>query len=99
MKKILILLIIFLTVGCSSYTELNNLGVIHIIGIEKIDNKYQLYASIIKEKNGDDIQSIISIVDGNTINEAINNLSLNSNKEIYMSHLDTLLINDSLFFL
>ena len=96
MKKILIILILLLTIGCSSYTELNNLGVIHIIGIEKVNNKYKLYASIIKEKQGDEIKTIISIVEGNTINEAINNLSLNLNKEIYMSHLDTLLINDSL---
>ena len=96
MKKIFILLLTLFITGCSSYTELNDLGVIHMIGIEKQENTYKLYASIIKEKQGDDIKSTICIVEGKNIYETINKLSLSLNKEIYMSHLDTLLINDSI---
>lgn len=96
MKKIFILLLILFITGCSSYTELNNLGVIHIIGIEKENNIYKLYANIIEKKQNDDIKSTICSVEGHDIYEAINNLSLSLNKEIYISHLDTLLINTSI---
>ena len=97
MKKLLFILSItlFLT-GCNSYIELNDLGIINKIGIEHLNN-YKLYASII-----DDIDDNLSfneklvIVEGNTIEELINNLSISLNKKIYLSHLDLLVINDSI---
>ena len=48
MKKILIILpLLFIITGCNSYIELNELGIINIIGIEKYNNNYKLYTSII----------------------------------------------------
>ena len=97
MKKIIILIIILLLTGCNSYIELNDLGIIQIIGLEKIDDNYKLTTSII-EKVDEDTNPIISIynVEGNTIPELFNKLSLSLNKKIYLSHLDTLIINDSI---
>jgi len=97
MKKIIILIIILLLTGCNSYIELNDLGIIQIIGLEKIDNNYKLTTSII-EKVDEDTNPIISIynIEGNTIPELFNKLSLSLNKKIYLSHLDTLIINDSI---
>ena len=94
MKKILLIFpIIFLLTGCNSYIDLNNLGIINKIGIEHNSN-YKLYASILNNSN-DQKEKIIT-TEGNTINELINNLSLYLNKKIYMSHLDLLIINDSI---
>jgi len=61
MKKIfMIIIFIFLLSGCKSYTELNNLGVINTIGIEKNNNQYKLYASIISdlENNKNEIYEV-----------------------------------------
>ena len=94
MKKILYLIpIIFLLTGCNTYIELNNLGIINKIGIEHINN-YKLYASILD--NTLDLKENIIIVEGKTIEELINNLSLTLNKKIYLSHLDLLIINNSI---
>ena len=98
MKKILLIIpILLLLTGCNSYIELNNLGIINKIGIEH-QNNYKLYASIIDyiDKENTIPKEIIVIVEGNTIEELITNLSISFNKKIYMSHLDLLIINDSI---
>ena len=40
MKKIFLILILFLFTGCSSYIELNDLAIINAIGLEKANNTY-----------------------------------------------------------
>ena len=98
MKKILIIFIILLfTSGCNSYIELNNLAVINKIGIEHNDN-YKLYASIIDSLDTNNLtpKEKIITVSGNTIYELIDNLSIKSNKKLYMSHLDLLIINNTI---
>ena len=93
MKKILFLMIfIFFLTGCNSYTELNKLGIIHTIGIEKIENQYKLYASIIENS----LSSNIYEIEGQTIQECFTNLELTIPKKIYLSHLDLLIINSSI---
>lgn len=96
MKKILLLFIILFLTGCNSYVELNNLGVINSIAIEK-NNNYKLYASIIIEvaENGNPKTKIYEI-EGKNIIESFDNLSISLNKKIYLSHLDLLIINDSI---
>lgn len=98
MKKILILLaLIFIITGCSSYSELNDLAIINAIGIEKEDNNYKLYASFVE--NVEDLvepNTTIYDVSGTSLNEIIDNLSLTLNKKIYISHLDLLLINETI---
>ena len=98
MKKIIILLtFIFLITGCTSYSELNDLAIINAIGIEKEDNYYKLYASIVE--NVEDLvepNTTIYDISGNSLNEIIDNLSLTLNKRIYVSHLDLLLINETI---
>ena len=98
MKKIFILLpLLFILTGCNSYIELNELGIINIISIEKNNNDYKLNASIIEdvEKNGTPISKIYES-NGKTIFEAIDNLGNSLNKKIYLSHLDLLIINETI---
>lgn len=97
MKKLIILIIILLLSGCHSYIELNDLGIIQIIGLEKINNNYKLTTSIIENIDKDNnITYSIYNIEGNNIPELFDKLSLNLNKKIYLSHLDTLIINDSI---
>lgn len=93
---ILFLLPIFFT-GCINYTELNELGIIESIGIDKDDNNYFVSVTMIdaKKENDDSDELRISYdVTGKTITEAIQNLYLKSNKKIYLSHVETLLLSE-----
>ena len=97
MKKLIILIIILLLTGCNSYIELNDLGIIQIIGLEKQNNNYILTTSIIENIDKDNnITYSIYNIEGKNIPELFDKLSLNLNKKIYLSHLDTLIINDSI---
>ena len=72
MKKILFLIpILILLTGCNSYVELNDLGIIHTIGLEKENNSYKLYASIIEEvkEDGSPISKFYQI-EGNTLSDS-----------------------------
>ncbi|MBR3661271.1 MAG: hypothetical protein IKN63_05180 [Bacilli bacterium] len=97
MKKLFYLIpIIILLTGCNSYIELNNLGIINKIGLTHNDN-YQLYASIINNINENlEPKEDVITVEGDDILELINNLSTSLNKKIYMSHLDLLIIDDTI---
>ena len=57
MKKYLLLIISILlvmsTTGCSSYTELNDLGIVSLLGIDYKNNNYQVYVTIMKGKQND----------------------------------------------
>ncbi len=98
MKKLLILILIFMLTGCSSYIELNDLAIINTIGLEKENNIYKFYASIvnIKDENTLEPQMETYEIEGKSLNEIIDNLSLTLNKKIYLSHLNLLLLNDSI---
>ena len=100
MKKILILLlpIIFIT-GCSSYTELNDLGLVSLLGIDYSNNNYKIYVTIM-EGNQDDgtleKSQTYFYSEASTLEEAFQNITLQSDKKIYLSHIDCLLVTDSL---
>ncbi len=94
MKKVIILIIIFTLTGCNSYTELNSLGVIHSIGIEKKDS-YKLTVSIL-ESNEINSDSLLYEVYGSTIPDIMDKLSLTLDYKIYLSHLDLLIIDESI---
>ena len=92
-----ILLIIFVT-GCDSYIELNDLVIINAIGITKTENDYNLYLSLVEpdENTLMEPKTTLQIATGSSINQIIDNLSLTLNKKIYLSHLNLLLIDDTI---
>lgn len=96
-KKILFLFVmmIFFT-GCINYTELNELGIIETMGIEKIEDAFLVTLNMIDaKKNEDDEEEMRKFYEatGSTISEAIDNLYLKSSKKIYLSHLEVLLLS------
>lgn len=96
-KKILLLLIIlFSTTGCVSYTELNELGIISAIGISKDDDRFVVTTNFILPRKDDgestyDTETFES--SGISIDEALNNIYLKSNKKIYLSHVELVAID------
>lgn len=93
MKKFLILIIVLLfSTGCSSYTELNDLSIVNTLGIDYRNNKYYITLSVIE--NNDNKIKIYSSNNKN-IDKAINNIYLSSNKKLYLSHLDLLILTDN----
>ena len=98
MKKILILILLFMLTGCSSYIELNDLAIINTLGLEKVNDNYKLYASIVNIKDEEALEPEIETyeIEGNSLNQIVDNLSLTLNKKIYMSHLNLLIINDTI---
>ena len=96
MKKTLFILIILLT-GCIKYPDLDNISIIKNIGISYQDNHYTLYAKVYDEikKNNKPTTKIIK-TDGKTIEDAFKNIKLLSNKEVYFSHIDLLVLDTNL---
>lgn len=97
MKKFLLLglfSLLFLT-GCSSYTELNQLGIVSLLGIDVEDSQYHVYINLIEpqQDNNEQTQSYSFYeATGSSIEEAIHRLYLKSHKKIYLSHMDALLL-------
>lgn len=101
MKKILLLLIIlissFFLTGCINYTELNELLVVTSIGIDYQDDNYIVYLYTVDSKTDDgSIEKEYKTLKetASTISEAFTKLYQTSNKKIYLSHLDLLVLSE-----
>lgn len=104
MKKIVILLISVLFVsGCYNYRELNELAIGSGLGLEFKDNEYHAYLQVININNfstqtGSDKSNFnIYEAKGKTIFEAIRNINTTLSKEIFLSHMKIVVLDDSLF--
>lgn len=92
--KIKIILLLFISTiisGCTPYSDINNLAIINKIAIEN-NNKYKIYMNILDSENNENIISI----DGETIEQCMNNINNKLQKRVYLTHLETLIIDDSL---
>ncbi len=100
MKKILIIyVLLFYLTGCWNYRELNDYAIVTGMAIDYTDNKYEVSLLFSSSKKTDkDQDSIITLYSdtGDSIYEAIKKLSLSIPKEIYISHLSTVIISDTL---
>lgn len=101
MKKVIIIIIAIITLiyvnGGQNYTELNDLAIIKSIGITYENNEYTLYAEIIDEINKDNIpQTKVIKTSNKEIKELFNDIKLLVNKEIYLSHIDLIIISETL---
>lgn len=97
MKKIFLILFIFLLSGCYNYKELNKLGIVSSIAIDKKDKTYKVSAQVLNVKNKEDTNSSKVIVyeeTGKTIEEALRKMTTKSNKKLYGGHLGKLVISE-----
>ncbi len=88
MKKILLIFIsLFFLTGCADYTELENLGIVSSLFIE-YDGGYKITTEIYKDEEMELIKS-----SGSTIAEAISNFDYKSKRDVYLSHLNAVIID------
>ena len=98
MKKILLIVIIFLLSGCYNYKELNKIGIVSSISIDKKNDMYKVGAQVLNVRNKDDTSSSKVIVyseKGKTIEEALRKMTTKSNKKLYGGHLGKLVISEA----
>ena len=102
MKKILIIPLIFLLTGCWNYRELNQLAITTGIAVDKENDNYKITIMIANSKkdSGSDgsITPSAAVYDGTgkTIYEAFKDTSLSVSKQIYLSHIDVLVISEEI---
>lgn len=97
MKKIILILIIFLCSGCLDYKELNSLGIISGIAVEKKDNNYEITYEVVNTKNNDTEETTSKTYtvtsQGQTFAEALENTNKSLAKEPYFSHIKVVVID------
>ena len=95
-KLIILTITIFLISGCVSYKELNEIGIINAIGIDYIDNEYELTVNILTPEKEDLELAKIYTANNSDIFECINDLYLISSKKIYLEHVNLLILSDNI---
>lgn len=102
MKKIITLIIILCTTGCWNYNELNNIAIATGIAIDKINNQYEVTYLIsnakkteVSAKEGEPGITTYSGI-GDTIQEAINDLTLKMPFQPYNGHLVVTIISEEI---
>ena len=103
MKKfvliVITLFILLISSGCYNYKEINNMAIVSSIGIDK-DNKNDKYivsAQIMNSKeseNSEDSQITVYTKEGDTVHEALRNITLKSPRKLYGNHLSKIVLSE-----
>ncbi len=97
-KLLLLLFILTLTTSCHSYTELSDLGITSMLGLDYQDNQFIIYANIISNQQEQTPKKQYKTYQatGKTIEEAFKNIYIQNSKKVYLSHMDLLVITNNL---
>lgn len=103
MKKIFVivltLFILLLSSGCYNYKEINEMAIVSSIGIDKDDknDKYIVSAQIMNSKeseDSEDSQITVYTKEGDTVHEALRNITLKSPRKLYGNHLSKIVLSE-----
>ena len=101
MKKMIIpILILLLLTGYTPYVEVNDLVIVDMIGLEKVNNKYLLTVNTIKEEKTDNATKSIyqvSTFEGNSLGSIFLKAKKINNKKAYYGHLKLVVFQSKLF--
>ena len=94
MKKILLILILLLTTSCQDYVEINDFAIISGIILDYKDDQIDMTSELIINEE----ETIIKVFNtqGKTIDECLSKISTLSNKDIFISHLKTLILTENI---
>ncbi|MBQ7136845.1 MAG: hypothetical protein IJO43_02570 [Bacilli bacterium] len=95
-KFILIFLLSLFMTGCVSYSDLNELGIIDMVAIDKIDNEYVVSINMLLPNENDLENKKIYTSKNSSLNECLNDLYLSTTKKISFSHLELLILTPNL---
>ena len=94
--KIILLIIMLLSLSGCNYIELNKLAIVSSLGIDYKDNKYEITAQVmdVQKKTDGSVneKSIIYESEGETIGQAIRNLSEKYPKTVYLGHIEIIIL-------
>lgn len=99
-KCLILFICLFLITGCHNYNELEDLSICTAIAIDLEDDKYKVTYMIANSKKSDvsskegEAQTILYSGTGDSIDEAIQEISLISPKVLYIGHLSVMVISD-----
>ena len=103
MKKfvliIITLFILLISSGCYNYKEINDMAIVSSIGIDK-DNKNDKYivsAQIMNSKeseDSEDSQITVYTKEGDTVHEALRNITLKFPRKLYGNHLSKIVLSE-----
>lgn len=100
MKKIILLIsFILILSGCYDYKELNDMSIVSGIGIDFINDEYIVSLEITKSsKDGSSTEIETNVVTGNdsNISNAFNKAMNMTDKEVYLEHVELLIISTEL---
>lgn len=98
MKKcILLFIILFLFSGCYNYKELNEMAIVSSIGIDKKDDKYLVTTQVMNSKENEESENsqiTIYSTKGNSILEAVRNMTEKSPRKFYGGHLSKIVLSE-----
>ena len=100
-KKILIIITIFLLTGCYDQKELNKIAILTATEINKIDDEFIINAQIVNPQSPDKTTNVespffIYTGRGKSIQEAYRQIKLKSSRYLYPDHLRIIIINENL---
>lgn len=90
MRKLLIIVLIVFVTGCVNYVELADIEVIENLAIDYEDKMYKIAVTTVSKDKEKEYK--VKKAQGNTLNNAIQNLKMKENKKIYIAHLNLLLL-------
>lgn len=100
-KWLVLLIIIILNSGCFQYRELDALAIVNTLGIDRIKDKYLISIHVINTRKqhqnieaGDEAAATLYEATGDTLQEAINNITLECPKELYLGHIDVIMVGE-----
>ena len=98
LKLLIIFFLLLFCTGCHSYTELNDLSIVSVIGIDYQNNEYQLVVNVIDGSLDDkEIEKKITTLESkqSSLEKAFHDIYLKSSKKLYLSHLDLLVLTEN----
>ena len=101
-KLLVIFLLLFLLCGCGNYRELNNMAIVTGVAIDKTGDNYEISVLIANSpktqtssKEGE-AQTTVYSAKGKTISKAFQNLDYKSPKELYLGHINVVIISEKI---
>lgn len=93
MKKVILITLLLLLTGCYDYNELTDLGIVSSMFIDYVDDTYKVDLEILDTNEKVTSPSYFISGTGNTFNNALNNLYTKTTKEIYLNHINAVIVS------
>ena len=92
MKKIILIIFLFVFTGCYNYQEVNNLAIVSSFSIDYIDDDYVIILEVQENNKDNKYASYLLKGKGKSLESALQNSSIPFNKELYFMNLNVLML-------